>query len=99
MSKPFEYAEQCPRCAGWNEYLITPPRPAPPCSNPNSPAFSDSGDTGNVELIDGCGCEDEPEWEAVMDRAVYRCSECGQILGTLMSGAGGCVACERNRLA
>lgn len=29
-------------------YTVTPARPAPACSNPDSPAFSDSGDPGEV---------------------------------------------------
>lgn len=39
----------CPHCETEIEVLFTPARPAPPCSNPNSPAFSDSGDPAELD--------------------------------------------------
>ena len=38
------YAYICPKCDTENIGDFTPGRPAPACSNPDSPAFSDDGD-------------------------------------------------------
>lgn len=47
----------CPDCEVEIEASYFPSRPAPPCSNPSSPAFSDSGDPEEVEISETCpGC-------------------------------------------
>lgn len=33
------------------EAIVRPPRPAPACSNPDSPAYSDAGDPGELEAV------------------------------------------------
>jgi hypothetical protein len=38
----------CPHCNSEHEFEVDLPRPAPLCSNPNSPAFSDDGDAGGI---------------------------------------------------
>lgn len=49
----------CPECGHSHDVEFTPPRPAPPCSNPNSPAFSDDGDGLELDLYpehcEACG--------------------------------------------
>jgi hypothetical protein len=49
---------------------FTPGRPAPPCSNPNSPLFSDSGDPAEIEieevtLVETGGYLAEMHWKDV----------------------------------
>ena len=45
----------------------TPPRPAPMCSNPDSPKFSDPGEPGCVEIDTACLCWGECGKEPVED--------------------------------
>jgi len=45
---------KCPACGKTIQVKYTPPRSAPPCSNPDSSAFSDSGDPSEVELPESC---------------------------------------------
>ncbi len=40
---------RCPECEHEFDFKFTPARPAPACSNPDSPAFSDSGDGAETD--------------------------------------------------
>ena len=63
----------CPNCDEEVDVLALPERPAPACSNHDSPAFSDSGDCGEIEYPDSCPfCgEDLTQYDgAIYDRAM-----------------------------
>ncbi len=46
---------QCNACGMiYDAVEFTPPRPAPPCSDHDSPRFSDPGDDGEIDLPDAC---------------------------------------------
>lgn len=62
----------CPVCKTEHTFQVTPARQAPACSNPNSPAFSDSGDPAEVNGPDECeNCQHnfEEDWEAIEEKA------------------------------
>ncbi len=62
----------CPVCHTTHAFEVTPARPAPACSNPNSPAFSDSGDPAEVngpDCCEQCGLEFENYWDAIEQKA------------------------------
>ena len=64
MSHAFTYA--CPACGCGHDATVTPERPAPPCSNPSSPLYSDDGDPGGVECEDTCqNCGEKIDQESV----------------------------------
>ena len=41
---PLSFTYTCPNCECKTTFSFQPGRPAPPCSNHDSPAFSDTGD-------------------------------------------------------
>lgn len=68
----------CPDCRLAQEFQVTPARSAPPCSNPSSPAFSDSGDAAEVNGPDHCvSCqhEFEQDWDAIESKAYDQCPD------------------------
>lgn len=68
----------CPNCDEEVEVLAKPERPAPACSNHDSPAFSDSGDCGDIEYPDSCPfCgEDLMQYEeAIYEHAMSRLAD------------------------
>ena len=54
----FTVSLECPACGEETDAEVTfsPERPPPPCSNPDSPAYSDPGDPGEVETDAVCVC-------------------------------------------
>lgn len=44
----------CPECDCEIDIKFKPERPAPACSNHDSPAFSDSGDPADIDYPDEC---------------------------------------------
>ncbi len=69
---PIPVTYTCPQCACHQSVDVIPSRPAPPCSNPDSPAFSDSGDPGEVDqtVCVNCGHEiSDEDVEALLIRA------------------------------
>lgn len=50
----FKYTFTCPHCRFEMTGDFTPERPAPVCSNHDSPAFSDSGDTAEWDGPEEC---------------------------------------------
>ena len=48
------YTYICPHCETHTDCNFTPSRPAPSCSNHDSPAFSDPGDGAEIDLNDEC---------------------------------------------
>ncbi len=66
----------CPNCDEEQKIEVSywPERSAPMCSNPDSPAYSDSGDPGDVEADVSCKCgfdfNDESFREKLYDLAV-----------------------------
>lgn len=59
-------------CGFVMQFNVTPARQAPPCSNPDSPAFSDSGDPAEIEgptECPACGCETETDLPAIEQKA------------------------------
>lgn len=51
----------------WVEGYFWPSRPAPVCSNPNSPAFSNDGDPAEVEIVGVLSEAAAEEWNPVYD--------------------------------
>lgn len=56
------YTYKCPHCSNELECEFTPSRPAPACSNHDSPAFSDPGDGAELDIPEEC-----PECEEAID--------------------------------
>ena len=54
--RPYTFTYICPNelCEAEIECTVTPERPPPPCSNHDSLAFSDPGDSGEVECPEFC---------------------------------------------
>ena len=70
---PFTYT--CPNelCHLEIEYQISPGRPAPVCSNPSSPLFSDSGDPAEIDGPDTCpGCSHDLDLDVILDEALEK---------------------------
>ncbi len=72
--RSFPYTYMC-ECEATVDLTVTPDRPPPPCSNPDSPAFSDSGDDGDVDGPDTCPrCEAKIDFDKVYEEAMeYIC--------------------------
>lgn len=68
------YTFTCPHCEHEQECKFTPARRAPHCSNPDSPAFADSGDCAELELTDECpACGKEIDYEQALEHAEETC--------------------------
>ena len=52
--KPYKYTTYCVECDEELTYEISFGYPAPPCSNPDSPAYSDPGAPDEVEGPEEC---------------------------------------------
>jgi len=64
----------CPHCQFELEYDYTPERPAPCCSNHDSPAFSDPGEGAECDGPDVCtNCGEDIDMDKVMDPAAEDC--------------------------
>lgn len=64
------YTYTCPHCDEELEYEFTPSRPAPCCSNHDSPAFSDPGEGAECDGPDVCGrCDNDIDIEKVIEQA------------------------------
>jgi hypothetical protein len=65
-----KYTYVCPECGHENEGDFTPGRPAPVCSNPSSPAFSDPGDGAEWDGPENCDkCGEEIDMDKVIEKA------------------------------
>ena len=50
----------CPSCSATVDVQYEPGRPAPYCQNPSSPAYSDPGDPGDLDMPEVCPACTEP---------------------------------------
>lgn len=72
--KHLTYVYNCPNCDEAQAFYFTPSRPAPPCRNHDSPAFSDSGDPADIEGPDNClQCGVEFDIEKIIELAEQFC--------------------------
>jgi hypothetical protein len=64
------FSYECPNCGFENQGDFTPARPAPNCSNPSSPAFSDSGDDAEWDGEEECvNCGEAIDMERLLEKA------------------------------
>ena len=69
----------CPNCETELEYDFTPSRPAPACSNHDSPAFSDPGDGAECEGPEECtNCHESIDMDKVIEQAEEKCATNGE---------------------
>lgn len=68
--KSSQYVYTCPECSHEITCPFTPARPAPPCSNHDSPAFSDSGDSAELDIPEECpACGEAIDQDAALEDA------------------------------
>ena len=68
------YHFDCANCGEPHAFDFTPSRPAPPCSNHDSPAFSDSGDPADIDGPEKCNqCGEEFDFEGIVELAEQFC--------------------------
>ena len=70
--KSANYTYTC-ECEKEIDFQVSPGRPAPPCSNHDSPAFSDSGDPAEIEGPDICpNCGVDLDLDSICDEALEK---------------------------
>jgi hypothetical protein len=72
MAKTYSYTWKCPECQCEVVCEFDPGRQAPACSNPDSPAFSDSGDPAELDIPhESCpDCGEVIDYDKALDHAI-----------------------------
>ena len=71
-----KYTYTCPLCEHEVEGDLTPERPAPVCSNHDSPAFSDPGEGADWDGPETCpNCHEDFDLDDILDKGMSHIGE------------------------